>query len=205
MKWYDGLSIEPLSEESKTTLDDGALVGISLPGHTGSPKPGRPIQNLQLEPTDDYHEVRHEAISTAGGHTGTYGGRNNTKKKGGTFQTKLRTESTLHSCQTQTQIRSRGTASSPTLLLVGIIYYQKEELGRGLHTAHTHIKVWAKPKIVALCLTGKKYRGGKVTKKKRKATDNIKPVKGHSTKVCNKILHSFTCETAHDQLALQPD
>ena len=37
----------------------------------------------------------------------------------------------------------RESASSPTLLLAGIIYYQiKEELGRGMYTARTHIKVW---------------------------------------------------------------
>ena len=56
---------------------------MSLPGHTSSPKPGRSIQNLQLEPTDDYHEVHCEAIGTVGGHAGMNGGRNDTKKQEG--------------------------------------------------------------------------------------------------------------------------
>ena len=69
----------------------------------------------------------------------------------------------------------RESASSPTLLLVGIIYYQiKKNLGGGCTQLILTSKFGLKPKIVALCLTGKKYRGGKDTKKatKRKATDS---------------------------------
>ena len=69
----------------------------------------------------------------------------------------------------------RESASSPTLLLMGIIYYQiKKNLGGGCTQLILTSKLGLKPKIIALCLTGKKYRGGKDTIKatKRKATDS---------------------------------
>ena len=69
----------------------------------------------------------------------------------------------------------RESATSPTLLLVGIIYYQvKKNLGGGCTQLVLTSKFGLKPKIVSLCITGKKYRGGKDTIKatKRKATDS---------------------------------
>ena len=63
----------------------------------------------------------------------------------------------------------RESASSPTLLLAGIIYYQiKKNLGGGCMQLILTSKFGLKPKIVALCLMGKKYRGGKDTKKATK-------------------------------------
>ena len=69
----------------------------------------------------------------------------------------------------------RESASSPTLLLAGIIYYQiKKNLGGGYTQIVITLKFGLKPKIIALCLMGRKYRGGKDTKKgmKRKAPDS---------------------------------
>ena len=69
----------------------------------------------------------------------------------------------------------RESATSPTLLLAGIIYYQvKKNLGGGCTQLVLTSKFGLKPKIVSLCITGKKYRGGKDTIKatKRKATDS---------------------------------
>ena len=59
----------------------------------------------------------------------------------------------------------RESATSPTLLLVGIIYYLvKKNLGGGCTQLVITSKFGLKPKIVSLCITGKKYRGGKDTK-----------------------------------------
>ena len=72
----------------------------------------------------------------------------------------------------------RESASSPTLLLAGIIYYQiKKNMGGGCMQIVITSKFGLKPKIIALCLTGKKYQGGKDTKKgtKRKAPDSPRP------------------------------
>ena len=67
----------------------------------------------------------------------------------------------------------RESAASPTLLLAGIVYYQvKKNLGGGCTQLVLTSKFGLKPKIVSLCITGKKYRGGKDAPKatKRKAT-----------------------------------
>ena len=69
----------------------------------------------------------------------------------------------------------RESATSPTLLLAGIIYYLvKKNLGGGCTQLVLTSKFGLKPKIVSLCITRKKYRGGKDTIKaiKRKATDS---------------------------------
>ena len=69
----------------------------------------------------------------------------------------------------------RESSMSPTLLLAGIVYYQvKKNLGGGCTQLVLMSKFGLKPKIVSLCITGKKYRGGKDTPKamKRKATDS---------------------------------
>ena len=67
----------------------------------------------------------------------------------------------------------RESANSPTLLLAGIIYFQvKKNLGGGCTQMVLTSKFGLKPKVVSLCITGKKYRGGKDAPKatKRKAT-----------------------------------
>ena len=67
----------------------------------------------------------------------------------------------------------RESAMSPTLLLAGIVYYQvKKNLGGGCTQLVLTSKFGLKPKIVSLCITRKKYKGGKDTPKatKRKAT-----------------------------------
>ena len=71
----------------------------------------------------------------------------------------------------------RESASSPTLLLVGIIYYQiKKNLGGGCTQLVLTSKFGLKPKIVALCLTGKKYRGGKRHKESYKNKSYRQPL-----------------------------
>ena len=60
----------------------------------------------------------------------------------------------------------RESATSPTLLLAGIVYYQiKKNLGGGCTQIIITSKFGLKPKVVTMCLTGRKYRGGKDTKK----------------------------------------
>ena len=67
----------------------------------------------------------------------------------------------------------RESANSPTLLLAAIVYYHiKKNLGGGCTQMVLTSKFGLKPKLVSLCITGKKYRGGKDAPKatKRKAT-----------------------------------
>ena len=81
----------------------------------------------------------------------------------------------------------RESTSSPTLLLAGIIYYQiKKNFGGGCTQIVITLKFGLKPKIVALCLMGKKYQGGKDTKKgtKWKAPDNPAPQHQSSKPTC---------------------
>ena len=69
----------------------------------------------------------------------------------------------------------RESAMSPTLLLAGIVFYQiKKSLGGGCTQTLITSKFSLKPKVVAMCLTGRKYRGGKDSKKgtKHKAPDD---------------------------------
>ena len=130
---------------------------------------------MQLEPTNDYHEVCCEAISTVGGYIGMNGGRNNIKKKRDLpDEIENRVNLTLLPNPNADSLK-RESASSPTLLLAGIIYYQiKKNLGGGCTQIVITSKFRLKPKIIALCLMGKKYRGGKDTKKgtKWKALDS---------------------------------
>ena len=56
----------------------------------------------------------------------------------------------------------RESISSPTRLLAGIIFFQiKKHLGGGCTQTLVTTKLGLKPKTVALCLMGRKYRGGK--------------------------------------------
>ena len=69
----------------------------------------------------------------------------------------------------------RESATYPTLLLAGIVYYQiKKNLGGGCMQIINTSKFGLKPKVIAMYLTGRKYQGGKDAKKgmKRKAPDD---------------------------------
>ena len=56
----------------------------------------------------------------------------------------------------------RETVSSSTRLLARIIYFQiKKHLGGGCTQIYATTKFGLKPKMVALCLTGRKYLGGR--------------------------------------------
>ena len=59
----------------------------------------------------------------------------------------------------------RESAMSPTLLLAGIVFYQiKKKLGGGCTQILIMSKFGLKPKVVVMCLTGRKYQGGKDSK-----------------------------------------
>ena len=73
----------------------------------------------------------------------------------------------------EADLLKRESANSPTLILAAIVYYQvKKSLGGGCTQLVLTSKFGLKPKVVALCITRKKYRGGKDAPKatKRKAT-----------------------------------
>ena len=63
----------------------------------------------------------------------------------------------------------RESATSPTRLLAGIVFYQiKKNLGGGCTQRRILVTskfISLKPKVVTLCLTGRKYLGGKDSKK----------------------------------------
>ena len=92
----------------------------------------------------------------------------------------------------------RELATSPTLLLAGIIYYLvKKNLGGGCTQLVITSKFGLKPKIVSLCITGKKYRGGKDTIKatKRKATDEHHGININRVRTSQLLLHKFVITT----------
>ena len=73
----------------------------------------------------------------------------------------------------------RESATSPTRLLAGIVFYQiKKNSGGGCTQILVTSKFGLKHKTVALCLTGRKYQGGKDSKRRTKCKaldDSPKP------------------------------
>ena len=70
----------------------------------------------------------------------------------------------------------REGKSSPTKLVVGVVYYQiQKNIGGGFTQMHVITRFGLKTKSVALCLIGKKYFGGKDKKVaiKHKTTETM--------------------------------
>ena len=71
----------------------------------------------------------------------------------------------------------RESATSPTLLLAGIVYYQiKKNLGGGSTQIIITSKLRLKPKVVVMCPTGRKYLGGADQKRRLSGTDEGAPL-----------------------------
>ena len=170
-------SIEPLSEESKTTLT--SMMEHLSESHYQAAQAAQNLADLSKTcSSSQLMTIIKFAMRPLVQLEGTLGrmGEKTTRRRRKDLPDKIenRVNLTLLPNPDADSLK-RESASSPTLLLVGIIYYQiKKNLGGGCTQLVLTSKFGLKPKIVALCLTGKKYRGGKDTKKpmKRKATDS---------------------------------
>ena len=104
-------SIEPLSEESKTTLT--SMMEHLSESHYQAAQAAQNLADLSKTcSSSQLMTIIKFAVRPLVQLEGTLGcmGEETTRvEKGRTFRTKLRTESTLHSCQTQKRTHSRGS------------------------------------------------------------------------------------------------
>ena len=177
VRWAN--SIEPLSEESKETLvrmmeqlaEAHYQAGLAAQSMADLAKTCSPAQTMTILKFAARPLVQLEgALRETGLESTTH-----RRKKDLPEEIEARVNTTLLPNPEADSLK-RESANSPTLLLAAIVYYQvKKNLGGGCTQLVLTSKFGLKPKVVSLCITGKKYRGARMPQKPQRGNQQAAP------------------------------